>query len=310
MRHESALSALSLLADESANTGGRYASDLQRHPCFEPAAAGSHARIHLPVAPTCNILCRFCDRRLSASGDRPALTRKVLGPEEAPAIVARAQRLCPQLSVVGVAGPGDALATPHALDALGRVRAQFPDLIGCLSTNGLRLADNVAKIVAVGVRAVTVTINALDPDVLVELCGGIVDDHRVIRRHEGARLLVAAQRTGLAAAVAGGLTVKVNAVLVPGVNDGHLGDIAREASALGASTMNVIPLIPQAELCDSPAPTCAEVDAAHRAVERHLPAMRHCRHCRADACGKLGGVDFGAALCGENAASSETFSHG
>lgn len=283
---------------------------LRRHPCFAPAAAGSAGRLHLPVAPACNILCRFCDRSRARQDDRPGVTRRVVRPDEAPALVARALKLVPELTVVGVAGPGDALATPHALDALARVHARFPELIGCLSTNGLRLAGSVPRVVEAGVRAVTVTVNAIAPDVLGRLCAGVVHEGRLVRGREGARILIAAQRAGIDAAVRAGLVVKVNTVLVPGVNDDHVAEIAREVGALGAAAMNVIPLIPQAALRDVPAPSCAELDAARRAVERHLPVLRHCRRCRADACGKLGGEDVGAALWGDRARPLDTFSHG
>ena len=51
---------------------------------------------------------------------------------------------------------------------------------------------------------------------------------------------------GIQAASRQGLTVKINSVLVPGVNDHHIPEIARVAGELGASLMNVIPLIPVA----------------------------------------------------------------
>jgi nitrogen fixation protein NifB len=282
---------------------------LERHPCFG-GAPGRHARLHLPVAPACNILCRFCDRRFDRTSARPGVARRVVRPEEAPALVARALTLCPDLTVIGVAGPGDALATPHALDALTRVQEAFPELVGCLSTNGLRLPEHVARIVDAGVRAVTVTVNALDPRVLVRLVAGVVHDREVVRGLEGAAFLAAQQRAGIALAARAGIAVKVNAVLVPGVNEDELAAVARAVAALGARTMNVIPLIPQAELANLPAPSCEALEAARAGTERYLPVFRNCQRCRADACGVPGGRDLSAELYGDAAAALDTFSHG
>ena len=33
--------------------------DYHRHPCFNPEAKGQYGRVHLPVAPKCNIKCNF-----------------------------------------------------------------------------------------------------------------------------------------------------------------------------------------------------------------------------------------------------------
>lgn len=282
---------------------------LRRHPCFG-GGPGRHARIHLPVAPACNILCRFCDRRLDRTSARPGVVRRVLPPGEAPNLVARALALCPDLTVVGVAGPGDALATRHALEALAQVRARFPTLIGCLATNGLRLAESVPAIVAAGVRAVTVTVNAVDPAVLVRLVAGVQHEGELVRGIEGAAFLVARQQAGIALAVRAGLAVKINAVLVPGVNEAHLPAVAREVATLGAITFNVIPLIPQAELADVRAPSCALLDEVRTATGRHLPVFAHCQRCRADACGVPGGRDLSPELYRDAVGGDANFSHG
>ena len=53
------------------------------HPCF----GGDHSkagRIHLPVAPGCNIKCGFCERKFDCANEsRPGVTSKVLTPEQA-----------------------------------------------------------------------------------------------------------------------------------------------------------------------------------------------------------------------------------
>jgi len=56
---------------------------------------------------------------------------------------------------------------------------------------------------------------------------------------------------------------------------------------MGAFVMNVMPLIPQAELADIPPPTPAYLDKVRSNNERIISQMRHCKQCRADAVGLL-----------------------
>jgi nitrogen fixation protein NifB len=79
----------------------------------------------------------------------------------------------PQLSVVGIAGPGDPLANiGRSFKTLELIREQLPDLKLCLSTNGLMLPDAVDRLLDVGVDHVTVTINTLDPDIAAKSMPG------------------------------------------------------------------------------------------------------------------------------------------
>ena len=61
------------------------------HPCFDVESHHSVGRIHLPVAPRCNIKCKYCSRKFDcANENRPGVTSKVMGPEEAIARVDQA----------------------------------------------------------------------------------------------------------------------------------------------------------------------------------------------------------------------------
>lgn len=279
------------------------------HPCLNAQAHKTRARMHLPVAPACNIGCRFCTRTLGAADQRPGVAEKLVKPDEAVGYVARALELCPELAVVGVAGPGDALATSHALDALSRVSRAFPDLVICLSTNGLRVADRIDEIDDAGVGSLTVTVNAVDPTVLSEIVGWVATPGHKAEGEEAMHVLIDAQLRGIREARARGIVIKVNTVLVPGVNDQHVGQITRTVSAMGASRYNVMPLIPNGELAHVPAPDCRQVEAARAQAAGHIEVFRHCRQCRADALGIVGGEDLSRELYGDGA-NVATFSHG
>ncbi|MDR2499988.1 MAG: radical SAM protein [Treponema sp.] len=280
-----------------------------RHPCFSGSAALNRGRVHLPVSPACNIRCRFCKRSFNKTEERPGVSAALLKPAEAAALAGRALELCPEITVAGIAGPGDTLATGHALETFRLIHQEYPALINCLSTNGLLLERRAADLVQAGVKTITVTMNAVDPAVLEKICSHVVLDGLVYTGRAGAALLIEAQKRGIEKAARLGALIKVNAVLIPSINGEHIRAIARAAAEHGAALINIIPLIPQFEMADLPRPGCEELSRARSAAEEWLPVFRHCRHCRADACGVLGQRDLSALLYGGRRF-AETFSHG
>jgi nitrogen fixation protein NifB len=280
-----------------------------RHPCFSGGANMNRGRIHLPVSPACNIQCRFCKRVFNKAENRPGVSAELVKPEEAAGLVRRALELCPEITVAGIAGPGDTLATGHALETFAIIHHEFPALINCLSTNGLLLERYAQELIAVGVRTITVTVNAVDPFILDKICAKVAYNGTVYEGTGGASILIEAQKRGIKKAAELGAMIKINIVLIPGINDGHIGEIARTAAENGAALVNIIPLIPQAEFEGWPVPDCEELRQAREAAEVWLPVFRHCQHCRADACGIPGRGDLSSLLYGERKF-AETFSHG
>lgn len=271
---------------------------------------GQSGRIHLPVSPHCNIHCRFCPRRLHATALGPGVSHQILTPVEAARRVDLAVARCPDIAVVGIAGPGDPLASVHAELTLALVRARHPELLLCLSTNGLELAERVDAMWALGLRSLTVTMNAIDPAILAQIVSHVVLSGCVLIGQDAAQLLISRQQTGIARAVALGIFVKINLVLVPGINLDHVVEVARTARALGARRINIIPLLPQAGFAGHRPPTCSELEAARRTAEAFLPVFRHCQRCRADACGIPGRTSLEADLFETFAEPMQTFSHG
>jgi len=281
---------------------------VKRHPCFNPEAHAKYGRIHLPVSPECNIQCKFCQRGFNKWEKRPGVCSSILTPKEAVGVVEKALSLCPEITVVGVAGPGDTLATDHALETFELIHQRFPYLINCLSTNGLLLKEKAQRIVDAGVKTVTVTVNAVDLQILKNICSYIQYNGQYMTGEHAARWLVLAQLAGIKKVSQLGAVVKINTVLIPGINDQHIEEIARVTSGAGASLINIIPLIPQYEMKDFRPPDCQELNAAREGAEKYLAVFRHCRQCRADACGIPGsGVDLADKLYQQP---MPTFSHG
>ena len=284
--------------------------DLQNsHPCF-----GGHrnnaGRIHLPVSPGCNIACRFCDRSINDVEERPGVTSKVLNPEDCENILRKALEICPDIKVAGIAGPGDTLATDRAFKTFRIVKEKFPDLIKCMSTNGLLLSEKADEVIDIGIDSLTVTVNAVNPKIEAKLNAYIIYHGEKIEGEKGAEILIKNQLEGIRKVASAGITVKVNTVLVPEINGDHIEEIARTVKEAGAKIYNIIPLIPQHELKDYAAPTCPEIDEARIKASKYIDVFRHCQHCRADAVGVPGKSEFGDQIYQRRLNVKETFSHG
>lgn len=279
------------------------------HPCLGGDAHFKYGRLHLPVSPSCNIQCKFCKRDCNGNEDRPGVANGILSPKDSVATVEKALKLCPEITVVGIAGPGDTLATKYAIETFGYVHKAYPNLIKCLSTNGLLLERYAEELVNVGVSTITVTVNAVDPVIQSQIISHIILDGKIYYGEEAASILIAAQLRGIEKISRLGVIVKVNTVLIPGINDKHISKVVETVKKAGATLYNIIPLIPQYELSHIPAPTCEQLDKARVEAEKIINVFRHCKHCRADACGIPGQKDLSSLLYGSRS-DLETFSHG
>ena len=262
---------------------------LSTHPCFNVNAHGTFGRIHLPVAPACNIQCRYCERKYDCANEsRPGVTSSVLEPREAVERVEAFVERNGKVSVVGIAGPGGPLANEATFETLRAVHRMFPELTLCVSTNGLLLSDRIGDLVKSGVRSLTVTINATSPQAAERVYEWVLYRGRRLTGMQAAETLVRNQWQGLINAIEAGLLVKVNSVYVPGVNDEELPRIAKLAGSFGADIMNVLPLIPQAQFGHLSRPSYEMLHAMRDGLKPFIKQMSHCRQCRADACGTLG----------------------
>lgn len=247
------------------------------HPCFSKSAHYKVGRIHLPVAPSCNIQCVYCERRFDCPNEsRPGVTSRILKPEEAIWAVKMALEKCPAIRVVGIAGPGEPLANSETFETLQLVRSHFPDLMLCISTNGLLLSKSLEELGSYGVKTLTVTVNTLREVTANQLYSigslSAVD-------------FLTQQQQGVMMAVNLGMIVKINTVLIPGINSDEIGEIARFAGEAGAHLMNIIPLIPCGNASEWCPPSKDEMCDARRSAGKYIKQFTHCARCRADAIG-------------------------
>ncbi|GAB6040585.1 nitrogenase cofactor biosynthesis protein NifB [Endothiovibrio diazotrophicus] len=266
------------------------------HPCYSEKAHHHFARMHVAVAPACNIQCNYCNRKYDCSNEsRPGVVSEVLTPDQAVRKVKAVAAEIPQMTVVGIAGPGDAMANPErTFETFRRLAAETPDIKLCVSTNGLNLPEHVEELAKYNISHVTLTINAIDPEIGAKIYPWIFWNHRRIRGVKGARILLEQQMKSLELLAEKGVLVKVNSVMIPGVNDQHLKEVNQAVKARGAFLHNIMPLIAEAEhgtyygVMEHPSPSDAELASLQDACAGDMNMMRHCRQCRADAVGMLG----------------------
>jgi nitrogen fixation protein NifB len=276
-------------------------SKIEQHPCYSSEAHFKFGRIHVPVARKCNIQCGYCVRKYDCPNEnRPGVTTRVVSPHEAIATIRSALEAEPRLKVLGIAGPGEPLANTATLETLNLVKKEFPDLVKCASTNGLALPETIEELDKAGVIALTITINAVDPEIGGQIYPFVRFKGVTYRNREAFEVLSRNQLEGLRAAADRGMVIKVNSVLIPGINDRHLVKVARVVKDLGAHVMNIMPLISQGKFKDIRPPSSEELNQVRDECESILRQFRNCNQCRADAIGVPGEEGCSAAPVANN----------
>ncbi|MDI9633761.1 MAG: nitrogenase cofactor biosynthesis protein NifB [Methanolinea sp.] len=262
---------------------------VREHPCFSEKACHAFGRCHLPVAPKCNIQCNYCIRDFDCVNEsRPGVTTKVLSPREAVDLVRRAIEKFPYIKVVGIAGPGEPLANEETFETLRLLHEEFPNVIKCISTNGLLLPEKIDLLQKYDVGNITVTLNAIDPDIGAKIYQFVDYKGKRYEGREAAEILIKNQLEGIRKAVERKMIVKVNTVYIPGINEDHIPEIARKVGEMGVYTFNIIPLISQYKFSHIAPPTPEMKRKMQDECAKYVRQMRHCQRCRADAIGRLG----------------------
>ncbi len=175
---------------------------------------GHHRRINylrLSITDRCDLRCQYC---MPAEGAPTAPREDRLTDDELLAVA----RVAVELGIrkIRVTG-GEPLVHPDPVGLLSALR-RLPELERLvLTTNGVRLAPYAEALRAAGVEGVNVSIDSLQPD-----------RYRDITR--GGDLTRC--RAGIDAALAAGFHVKLNVVVMGGVNDDEVLDFAALAQDL------------------------------------------------------------------------------
>ena len=278
---------------------------ITNHPCFSEEKSKKYARIHLPVAYDCNIQCNYCNRKYDCANEsRPGVTSKMLTPIEACELFLKTKSSMENLSVVGFAGPGDALANfenvkktvnliKEALDC--RVESKTSprndsSILYCLSTNGLLLPDYAEELINIGITHLTVTINAVEEALIPQIYENFYYKGETLSPEEAASILIHNQLSGLKKLSLAGLTCKVNILCLEGINDSHIEEVVKTVKDHGAFMTNITKLIPaKGSKFEKKVPISdKKLMELRKKCSVHIKQMYHCKQCRADAVGLLG----------------------
>ena len=265
--------------------------DFAKHPCFNVKAKGSYGRVHLPVAPKCNIKCNFCDRKYDCVNEsRPGVTSSVLTPDQAEVYMDRVVEKEPRISVAGIAGPGDPFANgAETIATMRKIKKNHPETILCLSSNGMGIGPYIKTIAEIGVSHVTITVCAVDPEIGSRIYSWVKDGKVVYRGIQAAQLLLTRQKAAIQKLKEYGILVKVNCIVIPGINDQHVVEVAKELKQYGVDLFNAIAIFPNVNtpFGHIEQPSKEYMSKIRAEAEKYLPQMRHCTRCRADAVGLL-----------------------
>ena len=265
--------------------------NLENHPCFNDKKRHLFGRVHLPVATKCNIQCNYCVRKFDCINEsKPGVTSGILTPLESIAYLNKVIEKNPNISVAGIAGPGDPFANPvETMKTLRLVRGNYPEMMLCVATNGLNIEPFIDELSRLNVSHITITINAIDPAIGAGIYSWVRYDKKVFHKTEAAELLISRQLEAIKLLKEKNILVKINAIIIPGVNENHITDVAQKVKELGADIINCIPMINNkgSVFENIKEPDKSVVVNIRSKIFNILPQISHCSRCRADAVGLI-----------------------
>ena len=137
----------------------------------------------------------------------------------------------------------------------------------CLATNGLGIAPYLDELAELQVSHVTITVNTVDPEIGAKIYSWVRDGKVIYRGRKAAEVLLARQLEAIAGLKARGIVVKINTIIIPGINDHHVEAVARKMAELGVDLLNCMPVYPNADT-----PFRGDPRAGARRNDRHSAA--------------------------------------
>ena len=213
-----------------------------RHPCFNNYDF-HNAVIHLPIVSESNII--YTEQSLQGCPnlqEDERLPVKVLTPYEALERLIDAKKTIPGLTVAALAGPGEPLTDFDSVkETLKGIRQVYSEILLCLSTNGLMLPIYANHLISLGVNYVTVTVNTVSPEIGAKIYNSITYMGRKYYGVEGANILLQNQISGISYLTSMGISVRMNIVVMKGVNEHEIKDIVQLAKDCGCKLTNILP---------------------------------------------------------------------
>lgn len=242
-------------------------------------------RIHVPLAGKCSMGCVYCgyrfDGNITSSVLRPGVAGRVVSSyEDIEAYLSSALDKLPSAEIIGVSGPGDPLENFNELNHLVEImRDKWPSKKLCLCTNG-RFFFPYGQIVADSgiLKYITFTINTLDKENLPKIYNCFSADGCAGESYI----------EGLISAISyckqKGIAVKVNTVLIKGINDAQIESMFERLRHMGVDCFN---LLPHRNVRTEQTDSSTEYWLLRQELQRKgFLLTRHCMMCRSDYCGE------------------------
>ncbi len=141
-----------------------------------------------------------------------------------------------------ICGPGDPMASwPLIRQSLAQLHQDYPDLPLGLTTLGLGLAKEADQLAELGVRRVTLLVNAISVPLLEKIYAWIRPGKRNLPLSQAAAILLTEQSRAANACRVAGLELVVRSEVLAGVNENEIEEIARRMAKLDATAMELCP---------------------------------------------------------------------
>lgn len=192
----------------------------------------------------------------------------------------------PNLSVAGIAGPGEPLFNQETFETLELLNQHFPNIIKCISTNGIELCSKIELLHQLHIDAVTVTINSVNIDTLKKIYSFVWYENKKYYDDDMAEIIYDSQRLGLMKLGKLDILTKINIIYMEGINSEEIPSLVKKLKQYNMIYVNLIPIIPRAEMTD----ICTDKENFNKIkelVRKEVRMNSHCNRCAADAVGKV-----------------------
>ena len=265
---------------------------MKKHPCFYKCMANSACRIHLPIAPKCNLECIYCEKGKDCVNENlPGISSKIMNPHDAVKFFEDLYYTSGDVAVAGVAGPGDPLANfEEVKTTLSQIHRKFPKCNLCIATNGIEFEKYCEEIMSIGIKFVTITINALSVENAKKIYNKVYTERGVLEGEESALYVIEKQRKAMECIkkFRKYFFIKINTVYLKGINEIEIDNIVELGKKYNIDILN---LMPQIKVKDEKIYIENDIkDKIMKLKEKYrgtINMMDHCMHCRADSVGVL-----------------------